>query len=144
MVITSGLFLVRKDGKILITHPTGGDHWSIPKGGNNSGETAFESAIRETFEETNFIIKNNVVYHDLGLVKYRKRNKHVNAFAICETENVDLSFCQDLKCNSFVSTDSKFNAWLPEVDEYKWVSLNEAENLLHYTQVEFLSMLKVN
>lgn len=48
--------LVFKDNKILmIKHNVG--HWSFPKGHVEKGETEFETAIRETKEETNIDVE---------------------------------------------------------------------------------------
>ena len=53
--IASGLFIVRKDNKVLICHPTNhpADFYSIPKGKVEDDEIFLEAAIRETYEETN-------------------------------------------------------------------------------------------
>jgi len=44
----------------------------------------------------------------------------------------------DLKCNSNVPED---RGGFPEMDDYKWVSIDEARNLLHPTQVACLDKI---
>lgn len=49
--------IVIKDGKILMSYETNRDQWMIPGGGIEPGESAIECVIRETKEETGYIIK---------------------------------------------------------------------------------------
>lgn len=53
--IASGLFIVKKDKKLLICHPTNHpkNFYSIPKGKVEDDEIFLEAAFRETYEETN-------------------------------------------------------------------------------------------
>ena len=47
--IAAGVFLVRKNGTVLVCHPTNHspEFWSIPKGKLDEGETPLAAAIRE-------------------------------------------------------------------------------------------------
>jgi hypothetical protein len=55
---------------------------------------------------------------------------------------VTLALTFDLKCNSIVGPDSKWNNGKPEMDGFKWVSVDEAIDLLHPTQVQVLGVIK--
>ena len=48
--------MVFKDDRVLLVHQTKG-HWSFPKGHVENNETEYETAIRETKEETNIDAK---------------------------------------------------------------------------------------
>lgn len=141
MKITAGLFLVRKDFKILVCHPTnaGSDVWSIPKGMVDTGEDPLTGAIRETFEETNVDMTGWRFIHRLAPVKYLKTKKELYSFAIFETQNKFDFEKFDLKCNSNVPSNK---GDYPEMDGYKWVTIDEAKPLLHVAQVTALSELE--
>lgn len=143
MNITCGTFLFRDD-KILVCHATGADlnKWTIPKGMNERPETFYQTAIRELEEETNVKVTSISLLHDsdvLGCAKYKKREKtiYVIVAKLVTSEVI-------LKCNSFFK--SKGNIDLPEIDAYKWVTTEEALNMIHPTQIillkRYLKMIK--
>jgi len=72
--ISAGLVVIQ-DNKIMLVHPTGSPWWgtySIPKGAVDKGEDPFETAIRETLEETGIKIKKKHIDRSLdGVVEYR-------------------------------------------------------------------------
>lgn len=139
--IAAGIFLVRIDGTILICHPTNhkADFWSIPKGKLDDGETTFDAAIRETFEETNINLSSASLI-DLPAVAYNHNKKVLNPFICFEKENKDLNWDGfDIKCNSNVPIE---RGGFPEMDAYKWVPILEARNLLHNTQVACLDTIE--
>ena len=49
--------VVIKDGKMLLSYETGTDQWMLPGGGLEADEDEKECVIRETAEETGFVIK---------------------------------------------------------------------------------------
>jgi 8-oxo-dGTP pyrophosphatase MutT (NUDIX family) len=102
--------ILKLTGKYLIVHPTGGDHWSIPKGVQEEHETPLQCAKRELFEETNIKISDSLLMLDLGRYKYL-RNKDLYLFFI-ELDRLDV----ELKCNSHVGSR-------PEIDKYAWVGI---------------------
>lgn len=143
---TCGLYIVNKSGKLLICHPThhSPNFWSIPKGKLDEGESYLEGAIRETQEETNIdfnLAKGKVIFHYLAPTVYRSKRKTLFGFAVFENEFDDsMPFDLDkieIKCNSMVD-DKDF----PENDDFKWVSLSEAANLLHESQIPNLIKIK--
>ena len=145
IIITCGIFLLDKNDKLLIGHPTSSDaikhdFWSIPKGWNENGENYFESAKRELMEEANIdldIIKSNILYiKELTINDYRGYNpflKRVSdkkiASYIVKT-NRDFSN-DDIKCDSMVT---HMGPPFPEIDEFKWVTIEEAMVILHKSQ----------
>lgn len=136
-VIASGLFIVRKDNKLLIAHPTNhkADFWSIPKGKVEDNETYLEGALRETYEETNLDLSNTSSFdiHTLSAMNYSHKKKIIYPFLFLEKNNSDFDWDGvELKCNSNVPED---RGGFPEMDDFKWVTLDEARGLLHATQV---------
>lgn len=141
--LAAGVFLVRKNGKILICHPTNhaADFWSIPKGKLDENETPLAAAIRETFEESNISLlfnEKNIIA--LEPVNYGHKKKMLYPFVFFESMSVVLNWDNfDIKCNSNVPLD---RGGFPEMDDYKWVSIEEARPLLHETQAACLDKIK--
>jgi ADP-ribose pyrophosphatase YjhB (NUDIX family) len=143
---TCGLYIVNKDNKILICHPTfhSWDLWSIPKGKVEEGESYLEAAIRETEEETNInfnLAIGKIKFHDLGHTTYKSKRKILVGFAVLEKEfgpNMPFKLANiDIKCNSIVDGKDFL-----ENDSFKWVTIEEAKELLHESQVPNLEKIK--
>jgi len=142
--IASGLFIVRKDKKLLICHPTNhpANTYSIPKGKVEDDEIFLEAAFRETYEETNFDLNGSTDFtiYPLSSVNYKHKKKMLYPFLVLENKKSKFDWDSvELKCNSNVPKD---RGGFPEMDGYKWVSLDEAEDLLHDTQVKCLPKIK--
>lgn len=140
-VKTCGVFLVSKEHKILACHPTKQtiQNWSIPKGKKEEGESNLEAALRETKEEANVDLfqKGELNVVTSRPILYRNKKKILVPFIIKETENSHLDFSEfELKCNEYV------NGNYPEVDQYRWFTLEEAIEYLHYTQSEVVKKIK--
>lgn len=136
------MFLVNKDGKLLVCHPTNHSQtfWSIPKGKVEDGEYYLDAAIRETYEETNINLTfaKNVV--KLESQTYSHRRKILYPFVVFEKDNLHLNWGGfDIKCNSNVPQE---RGGFPEMDDYKWVSLDEAKPMLHETQKNCIDDIK--
>lgn len=141
MKIVAGIFLIRKDNKLLVCHPTHHkpDFWSISKGRTEEDEEVLTAAIRETFEETNINLKVINKIYPLDPIVYKKNNKILYPFVLLERDNNSVDFSKfDLKCNSMVS---HVKGDFPEMDDYKYVTLEEAKSLLHETQVACLDAI---
>jgi predicted NUDIX family NTP pyrophosphohydrolase len=128
---TCGFFIIDKNKKVLIVHPTNASwkQWSIPKGKCDKDETYLEAAIREVKEETDINLKKykgKIV--PLGKSKYKNRKKILHAFVFKYKGTIK----KKLKCKTLVN--DKF----PEVDYFKWVTFDEALQCIHHTQVELL------
>jgi 8-oxo-dGTP pyrophosphatase MutT (NUDIX family) len=141
-VKTGGIFLINKENKLLVGHPTKhpDNVWSIPKGKLDKGEDPLTGALRETWEETNVDLRHEKIYfHQLLKQRFKNGRKILYPYAILEIEN-DYDFSEfDLKCNSNVE-------WIiggfPEMDDYRYISISEAEDVLHHTQVACLPVIK--
>lgn len=139
MIISCGVYLFNSDNKILLEHPTGHKPhiWTIPKGRMDEGETDyFDVAKRELFEETNINLNSlNVIRkEEFELVRYRETNKYLKGFFV--KVDSDLSDIE-LKCDSMVYRNGVPS--FPEVDGYKWVTIEEAMVVLNEFQMANLN-----
>lgn len=135
--IAAGLFIVRKDKKLLVAHPTNHkpNFWSIPKGKVEENETFLEGALRETYEETNLNLAETTKFQIFPMqsVNYSHKKKILYPFLFLEKSDSKFDWDkQELKCNSNVPDE---RGGFPEMDAFKWVTLEEARELLHETQV---------
>jgi putative (di)nucleoside polyphosphate hydrolase len=142
--IASGLFIVRKDDKLLICHPTNHPKnvYSIPKGKVEDNENFLEAAFRETYEETNLDLNgsNDFTIYPLSSVNYKHKKKMLYPFLALENKTSKFDWDSvEFKCNSNVPEDL---GGFQEMDGYKWVTLDEAEKLIHETQVRCLPKIK--
>lgn len=142
--IASGLFIVRKDKKVLICHPTNHptDFYSIPKGKVEDDEIFLEAAIRETYEETNLDLSETTDFtiYPLNAVNYKHRKKILYPFLFLENKKSSFDWGGvELKCNSNVPED---RGGFPEMDKWIFVTIKEARGLLHYTQVYCLDKIE--
>jgi putative (di)nucleoside polyphosphate hydrolase len=142
--IASGLFIVRKNKKLLICHPTNHpkDFYSIPKGKVEDNENFLEAAFRETYEETNLDLNGSTDFtiYPLSSVNYKHKKKILYPFLVLENKNSKFDWDSvEFKCNSKVPEDI---GGFPEMDSWLWCSIQEARNLLHYTQVKCLAKIK--
>ncbi len=125
---SAGTLLYRRAGsaiEVLIVHPSGSYNrrapWSIPKGVPNDGETDLETtARRETFEETGVTAGPLTA---LGFIDYTKSRKRVHCFAGPAPPDAD----------------PRPTSW--EVDQARFVAVDEARGLLHPDQCAFLERL---
>ena len=139
---SAGVFLVRENNMLLVCHPTNhsDDFWTIPKGKIDYGETAIQAAIRETFEETNVNLFNIKTLIPLEPVKYKSGKKTLHPFLLFETDSKELNWDTfDLRCLSYVS---KENGFYPEIDNFRYVTLDEAKIILHESQVVCIDKIK--
>jgi 8-oxo-(d)GTP phosphatase len=99
--------------EIALVHRPQYDDWSIPKGKLSPGESEIEGAVREVFEETGFRVR---LGRPLGEVRYDKTT------AAGTRPKVVRYWAMEAAGGSFTATK--------EVDELKWMSLADAEELL--------------
>lgn len=139
--IAAGIFLVGKDNKLLVCHPTNHkpDFWSIPKGKVEENETLINAAIRETYEETNIDLSSCNSLIELEAVNYGHKKKILHPFLCLQRNNSDVKWDEFvIKCNSNVPEN---RGGFPEMDDYKWVTIEEARIILHETQVKCLDAI---
>ncbi|KJS12915.1 MAG: hypothetical protein VR67_06985 [Peptococcaceae bacterium BRH_c8a] len=117
--ISAGLLLT--DGaKLLVCHVTGRNFYDIPKGLVDDGEEPTAACIREVREETNLLIKREIIA-DLGVYEYT-RDKDLHLFLLYRR---DLPDTGNMGCSSFFI--NKAGRRLPEVDGYRYIALKEKE-----------------
>jgi predicted NUDIX family NTP pyrophosphohydrolase len=126
---SAGTLLYRQgpDGlEVLLVHPSGPYNrhapWSIPKGVPNTDETDLEAvARRETLEETGVPCDGPLV--PLGEMTYKKSRKTVHCFAGLAP----------------AGAEPRPASW--EVDQARFLPLDEARRLIHPDQAVFLDRL---
>jgi len=112
-----GVVIVNDQAELLLCHVTGQDHWDLPKGGMNLGETPQQAALRETREETGLELAPAQLL-DLGRFPFRAR-KDLHLFAT-RLPRLDT---QKLWCSSHFA-DVNGHAQ-PEMDGFGWFSFSE-------------------
>ena len=107
---------VIKDGKLLVITTRERGYWNLPKGHAEKGETAEQTALRETAEETGYKVK---IIRELGDLQYdHLLNKEPISFRIFLAE--------------VVSQDGNGEgAW-------RWIDLKDAAKDLYPNVAEFL------
>jgi 8-oxo-dGTP pyrophosphatase MutT (NUDIX family) len=101
---------------VLVITPAGKRVTALPKGGANDGETGEQTAAREVREETGVTVS---VREPLGDVQYWYRRQGRRVF-----KTVHFYLCDYLSG----STDDHDH----EVDEARWIPLEEARTALSY------------
>jgi predicted NUDIX family NTP pyrophosphohydrolase len=111
--------------EVLLVHPSGAYNrrapWSIPKGEPGEDADLEATARRETLEETGVTAGPLV---PLGFIDYHKSRKRVHCFAGLAAPEAA----------------PRPTSW--EVDQARFVTLEEARNLLHPDQCAFLDRLE--
>ena len=74
--------VIVRDGMILLSHETVTGWWLIPGGGLEEGETPEACCIRETEEETGFIVKPLRPF--LTLYEYYEEYRYISHYFLCE------------------------------------------------------------
>jgi len=125
---SAGTLLYRQGAgglEVLLIHASGnynrGKPWGIPKGEPDPEETDLEvTARRETLEETGVTAG---VLSPLGKMQYSKSRKWIHAYAGPAPGNAEP------RCASW------------EIDQAKFLPLDEAKRLIHPEQAVFLDRL---
>lgn len=113
--VSCGIVLLDPTGRVLLAHATGTNHWDIPKGQGESGETEAQSALREMVEETGIALDSSRL-KELGRYVYR-RDKDLHLFvARALPEELDLSHCV---CTSLFPRRED-GVMIPEMDAWRW------------------------
>ena len=103
--------VVLRDGGVLLVHRPAYDDWTLPKGKLDNGESWEQGALREVEEETGLVCE---LGEEAGRTRYVDgggRNKEVRYFLMTGGGEPEAS---------------------NEVDEVRWVPLEEAADVLTY------------
>jgi putative (di)nucleoside polyphosphate hydrolase len=120
--LSCGVVILNMERELLLCHVTGQNHWDLPKGGIDSGETPIEAALRETREECGWRLPAEALV-DLGRFRYTNK-KDLHLFATVQPR-VEL---KQLRCEShYVDRLSGRN--LPEMDGFGWFAFERAQTL---------------
>jgi len=112
--------LLDPDGRVLLAHATGTDHWDIPKGHGEEGEVPHVTALREMAEETGLLVGAERL-KELGQFAYR-RDKDLHLFAARALDSeLDLTHCT---CTCLFPRRSD-GVMIPEMDAYRWCTPDE-------------------
>ena len=115
--LSCGVVILNPQRELLLCHVTGQDHWDLPKGGIDDGESPLQAALRETREECGLRLDGETL-QDLGRFSYRPK-KDLYLFATV-LPRIDLA---TLACDSHFCERASGNR-LPEMDGYAWVRID--------------------
>jgi 8-oxo-dGTP pyrophosphatase MutT (NUDIX family) len=120
--LSCGVVILNSDRELLLCHVTGQNHWDLPKGGIDVGETPMQAALRETREECGLRLQAEALL-DLGRFRYTNK-KDLHLFATAH-HRVELSA---LRCESHY-LDRFSGRHLPEMDGFGWFAYERAQAL---------------
>jgi len=120
--LSCGVVILNPDRELLLCHVTGQNHWDLPKGGIDAGETPIQAALRETREECGLRLEAETLL-DLGRFRYTTK-KDLHLFATF-TERIEL---RELRCESHY-LDRLSGRSLPEMDGFGWFAFERAQAL---------------
>lgn len=118
-IVSCGLIVVSPSGWLL-AHATNSGRWDLPKGRPESGETTLQTALRETWEETNLDFGPlSERIQDLGSFPYiPKKDLHLFYLELEEAWSLD-----DCACHTMVTWNG--GRQFPETDRWEWVPQTE-------------------
>src|SRR4051812_7316215 len=111
-VLAAGGLILRPGGEIAVVHRPRYDDWSLPKGKLDEGEGFEEAALREVLEETGLTCR---IERHLGDTSYHDRK---------DRPKLVRYYAMSPESGEFEPND--------EVDELRWLSPAEANELLSY------------
>jgi 8-oxo-dGTP pyrophosphatase MutT (NUDIX family) len=120
--LSCGVVILNPGRELLLCHVTGQNHWDLPKGGIDPGETPMQAALRETREEAGLVLQAEALL-DLGRFQYTSK-KNLHLFATC-LPRLDL---KELRCESHY-LDRHSGRHMPEMDGYGWFGFERAAML---------------
>jgi 8-oxo-dGTP diphosphatase len=99
--------------EVLVVHRPRYDDWSLPKGKVDGGETDEAAAVREVEEETGLVCE---LGEELPTVRYRDRNGRPKQVRFWRMHVIAQK------------------PWVPndEIDDRRWIRVDEAATLLSY------------
>lgn len=137
LATSCGTLVINKKGDVLLCHVTGTNHWDIPKGMQDAGESAFEAAKRELWEETGLEF-DEVLFEEVGCFDYRK-DKKLHLYKVRAAEDFDS--LGHLICTSHFPHHVTGKP-TPEMDGFCWASRNDVRTLCWPRMAERLLSLE--
>jgi len=133
-IVSSGFVIQNNSGEILLGRVNAHRppyQYTIFKGGQEDGETLLDTAIRELSEETGIDLKSehrlNRYISNEPIFSYQLRHKDVYLFFLDDVEDVLKDF--KFECKSYWNDTGS-----PEIDEYKWVKIEDLNDYLFFSQ----------
>lgn len=120
--LSCGIVVLTEARELLLCHVTGQNHWDLPKGGIDAGESPLEAALRETREETGLRLEASALV-EIGRLRYTPK-KDLHLFAAC-TDRLPLA---DFRCETYYLDRSRGRR-MPEMDGYGWFDFAKVPSL---------------
>jgi ADP-ribose pyrophosphatase YjhB (NUDIX family) len=128
---SAGGIVLGQDGKIVLVSQNG-DSWSLPKGHVDEGESHIEAAKREVYEESGVV--DLTLVRELGVYE---------RYRLSKDGGDDLSEPKRITMFLFKTVQKNLKPVDPDNPEARWVSVDEALNLLtHRKDKEFLKSVR--
>ena len=122
---SAGGIVWRRDNgaiEIVMVRPAGKEAWTLPKGQPNAGESAIDTAARETREETGLEVTPGERVGDISYV-----------FSWRETPGKPLvRIFKRVHYYLMEPRGGDFSAHDHEIEEARWIAIDEAEKLASY------------
>jgi putative (di)nucleoside polyphosphate hydrolase len=122
--ISCGTLVRNERGELLLGHASNTDHWDIPKGLQEAGESSLRTAQRELLEETGLVFEDSQ-FQDLGLFAYRS-DKMLHLFTVQAPPSLNSLYT--LRCTSFFP-HHRTGKPIPEMDRYCWAKRDQISQL---------------
>jgi 8-oxo-dGTP pyrophosphatase MutT (NUDIX family) len=121
-VVSCGVVMVNARREVFVCHATGTRRWDLPKGVQDPGESATQTALREVWEETSLALE-PASLHELGLYDYlRAQRLHLFALRVA-MDAFEISAC---RCHTSFTHRTTGVPTL-EVDAYAWKPLDRLD-----------------
>jgi len=111
MNLVYGTILMTPDHKVLLVKGRHSGKWSFPKGHPNEGETGFDCARRETYEETGYTVSpffNRIIHLQTGIYYLLNSDefaiKPIDTNEIADSAWIPVESMRNMSINVDVST----------------------------------------
>ena len=132
-----GTLIFNDSGQVLLCHVTGTNHWDLPKGMREPGESTLEAAKRELREETGLDLANDL-FEEIGGFHYQK-SKKLHLYKVRAPAR--LLCLGHLVCTSYFSHRVTGKP-TPEMDGFRWASREDIRSLCIFPMAQQLLSLK--
>jgi putative (di)nucleoside polyphosphate hydrolase len=131
-----GTLIVNHRSQLLLCHVTGTDHWDLPKGMREPGESTLAAATRELREETGLVL-DDALFEELGGFHYQS-HKRLHLYKV--RAPASLNRLTHLVCSSHFSHPLTGQA-TPEMDGFRWASRDDIRSLCIFPMAQRLLSL---